>query len=157
MIIPTVFSHVNDPELSQALWRFLCKIEDYSSETACWNWIGAKRWDGYGSFSFRGRKWQAHNWAYWLKYGYLTAELQRDHLCKNKGCANPLHLEEVDQPTNALRGELYNRNKTHCKRGHAYDEANTCYSMEYGKMRRHCRACDRARWRAKQARLKISS
>lgn len=146
MDIPDVFKRVNDPELLMYLERFLAKIEDYSDANRCWNWTGAKNPKGYGWFKFRGKGWCSHNWAYWLAYGNLTPNLQRDHLCRNPSCANPLDLEEVDRPTNILRGEIFNRSKTHCKRGHEFTEENTRYLISAGRaLARNCRKCQALR------------
>jgi hypothetical protein len=140
-----MFEHVSDTELRTCLRKFLDRIENYSSEDDCWIWKAARNWQGYGYFRFGGRMWAAHRWSYWLKYGSLTPSLELDHLCKNKSCVNPLHLEEVDKPTNALRGDLFNRNKTHCKRGHEFTEANTYYYQKGAGSMRTCKACIKLR------------
>ena len=145
--IGALFEHINDTELHNCLKRFLDKIDDYSSENSCWNWLAYKDWQGYGTFSFRGVKWYAHRWAYWLQYTTLTDGLELDHLCGNKSCVNPLHLSEVKHATNIWRGEIYNRNKTYCSNGHAYTEDNTYHFDKFGKGKeRVCKACRHDRY-----------
>ena len=81
--------------------------------------------------------------------------LEIDHLCRRRGCAQPLHLEPVTGLENMRRGIVgrVNRAKTHCPQGHPYDEANTHQSRSG---RRNCRACARDRaTRARERRLSV--
>ena len=74
-----------------------------------------------------------------------------DHLCRNRACFNPLHLEVVTLRENILRGESLaaaNAKKTRCPRGHAYDATNTYTSP---RRLRHCRRCACLRARARRA------
>jgi hypothetical protein len=80
----------------------------------------------------------AHRMAYELARDPIPAGLVIDHLCRNKRCVNPSHLEAVEQRVNLLRGET-NSAKTHCINGHEFTPDNTY--MWQGK--RSCRACRR--------------
>ncbi len=68
--------------------------------------------------------------------------MQLDHLCRNRQCVNPEHLEEVTASENTRRQDHAGRRKTECPRGHPYDDGNTRINSQ-GK--RVCRACDKAR------------
>lgn len=117
-------------------------------EGRCWAWTGNLR-SGYGSIQAAGsrRKIQAHRLSYELHGGTLVPGLDIDHLCRNRECVNPAHLELVTTRVNVLRGEgpaAKNARKTHCKYGHPFDAENTRYTRD-GK--RQCRTCVRARTR----------
>lgn len=117
--------------------RFWSKVKKTDS---CWNWIGYIHSDGYGGFWINGKTKQAHRIAYELIKGKIPNGLQLDHLCRNRKCVNPDHLEPVTARENILRGEgqaFVNSNKTHCKRGHKFTKNNTY--QRNGK--RHCRTC----------------
>lgn len=99
----------------------------------CWEWIGAKS-DGYGHFVADGRcTFQAHRFSYELFIGHVPEGLILDHLCRNRACVRPDHLEPVTQYTNKLRG--YRPTKPTCDRGHLYS-----YRSSRGK--RVCRECN---------------
>lgn len=111
----------------------------------CWLWTGCKTGAGYGQLTHRGQSGlRAHRVTYEALVGPIPAGLVLDHLCRNRACVNPYHLEPVPQRVNVLRGEssaARNARKTHCPRGHEYDNSNT--RIYAG--RRYCRACAKAR------------
>jgi len=109
----------------------------------CWLWEGAKNSWGYGQFYPNGRKSQvrAHRFAFEETKGKIPNEMVLDHLCKNKACINPSHLEIVTSRENTLRGEsplAKFARQTHCLRGHILDEKNTYYPTPF---KRYCRKC----------------
>lgn len=86
---------------------------------------------------------RAHRVSYETFVGPIPAGLTLDHLCRNTLCINPAHLEPVTIKENVLRGDgptARNARKTHCDRGHAFDETNTGPNANGG---RSCRACKR--------------
>jgi hypothetical protein len=71
----------------------------------CWNWTGATR-NGYGAFGVDGRVEYVHRWVYEDMVGPLPDGLVIDHLCINRLCANPYHLDVVTRAVNNARGGL---------------------------------------------------
>lgn len=72
-------------------------------ETPCWRWLGALDPDGYGQVSVRGKTRQAHFASYENERGRVPEGLELDHLCRNRACVNPEHLEEVTHEVNVRR------------------------------------------------------
>lgn len=127
--------------------RFWARVQ--SQPNGCWRWTGAIRHPkkGYGTFSWNGKNVSAHRASFELFKGPIPDGLQIDHLCRNGWCVNPAHLEAVTARVNIYRSEgsgPKNAAKTHCVRGHPYDEANT----RYYDGSRYCRTCHRDRVRA---------
>lgn len=85
----------------------------------------------------------------------IPKNIQVDHLCKNRACSNPDHLEQVTGKENTLRGmgpTAQNARKNICKNGHTLDEYNTYIRPDDGA--RECRVCAREMRRAHRAREK---
>lgn len=112
----------------------------------CWDFDGCRLACGYGRASWNGRLWLTHRLVYTLLIGEIPAGLELDHLCKNKPCCNPEHLEPVNRSENIRRGPqggitaARERAKTACPAGHPYDEANTYWTL---RGHRQCRLCKR--------------
>ncbi len=126
--------------------RFWTKVE--FTET-CWLWTSTRD-QGYGKFYDGSRDVRAHRWAYEFCVGPIPDGLTIDHLCRVRCCVLPDHLEVVTGRINTLRGfgpPALNALKTHCLRGHPYDEANTYVFPGTGW--RRCRTCFREEWAAR--------
>ena len=125
--------------------RFWAKVSGGDVE-GCWNWVASIADTGYGQFADRGVRHYAHRFAYQQMVGEIPEGLVLDHLCRNRACVNPWHLDPVTQKINVARS--YGA-RTHCPQGHPYDEANT-YVTTRGV--RQCRECKRIRDRSRSHR-----
>jgi hypothetical protein len=141
------------------LWtRFITKVDVYDA-LGCWPWKAAIGPAGYGVIGLGTREEGvegAHRVAYRLCIGEIPDKLVIDHLCRNRRCVNPSHLELVTQTENKLRGIgacAVNAVKTHCKNGHAFSLENTVLE----KKGRKCRTCRAAVNRATNERRRAEN
>lgn len=123
-------------------WGKVEKLDDH------WLWTGALDSQGYGNFTVsKGKTGKAHRFSFFLKYGWILSHpYQIDHKCKVRNCVNPEHLRLLPGWKNnelSTSPSAINKKKTHCKRGHKYDERNTIKE----KNRRRCRICEIERGR----------
>jgi hypothetical protein len=144
-------------EISEAfVSRFMAKVSKVAS--GCWLWIAyVDKATGYGRNRAVHDTYKvdsAHRVA-WIINTREPVPVDKHvlHTCDVKTCVNPNHLylgTRKDNAQDAVRRGQYVRHnalKTHCARGHAFDDANT-YTYSYsrgGKPRAHreCKMCNR--------------
>lgn len=115
---------------------------------ACWIFTGAIATSGYGRIGLGKATLQAHRAAYELFVGPIPDGKHIDHLCRNRLCCNPEHLEPVSQAENNRRAGAFRRSQqTRCSRGHELTQEN---SMLTTRGTRQCRECHNMRNRARR-------
>lgn len=136
--------------------RIIVSVDEYSG-TPCWIWVGGdvdKRpgKGGYARYKRLGKRRVVHRLMYELLVGEIPEGMCLDHLCRNRSCCNPSHLEAVTAKENIKRGDTgkelarKQRAKTHCPHGHEYTPDNTYYVMPHkGRACITCRQLRRAK------------
>lgn len=128
-------------------------IKRIKKTSTCWLWTGQKNNTGYGVFGWydselkKTKSNSAHRVIYELLVAEIPLGLDLDHLCKNRLCVNPEHLEPVTRHENLMRSETnivtINKNKIKCLNGHAFTKENT-----YERKDRTTRECKKCRYNA---------
>jgi hypothetical protein len=124
--------------------RFAEKVD---RSDGCWQWTGSRLNSGYGSFFHDGSGRPAHRVAYEIYVGSIPDGLTIDHLCRNKLCVRPDHLEPVSLSTNVRR---VHGSETHCRRGHPRTPENACTRKDEIYSCRLCQRIARQAWEARQ-------
>lgn len=116
--------------------RLLSKIETCEDLAACWKWRGSVSELGYGAFWFDGAMRPAHRVTYELLIGPVPDGLELDHLCRNRGCVNPSHVEPVTHQENCARKPAWPA----CKWGHERVIGQPCRTCKREEGERYRRA-----------------
>lgn len=135
-----------DKELYQmkAEKRFFDKVT-FKKDSDCWFWKAAIDSTGYGRFQVGKKFDSAHRFAYELFKGHIQSGLHSDHLCRNRQCVNPGHIEIVTPRENVLRGTsplAFYAKQIFCKRGHILSKENIYVRKDN---RRNCIICNKTR------------
>lgn len=120
----------------------------------CWTWTGNTHASGYPKIKVDGRQTQAHRASYVAHVGPIPAGLQLDHLCRNRSCVNPAHLEAVTARENTMRADgptAVNARRMCCIHGHPLSGDNLIVRFVSGRRRRDCQICRKANNRKKPA------
>lgn len=139
---------------AEKFWMF---VDKSNGPNACWPWRRPLKPNGYGQFKLEGLNWGSHRLAWVLTNGEVPDGLVIDHLCRNRGCCNPAHMEPVTNAENVLRGigvTAQNAAMTHCAQGHPLTGDNM--RRVGAKKQRSCVTCVRARARAAKAARKVA-
>ena len=156
-----LFKRHGDPEHTRPsheaiFWSRIRPAQMAAGFTPCWLWNTATV-GTYGRIWLTSHTTGAHRFAYTQFRGPIPEGYQADHLCNQRSCVNPWHLEAVTPQMNTLRNtgpSAANATKTHCMWGHPLDEANT-YITKKGQ--RHCRKCGLRRQEDHAKRLRLRS
>ncbi len=140
--------------------RFWAKAQP-EPNTGCWLWLGNIQPNGYSYISSNNGRTNriAHRVAYELLVGPIPEHLEIDHLCRNRECVNPQHLEAVTHSVNQKRSPVVRlrlqkmaaaaldmritnlRASSTCRRGHLWNRENTYYYPNSPRGQRGCRIC----------------
>ena len=141
------FTSQNLPKLTTLKERFFSKVDKQPGEDGCWVWTADLDVGGYGRFW-----WDAdvgvvatHIVCWTLLKGRIPPDAVLDHLCKNRACCRPEHLQPITQRENTMRGAgitAQNARLQSCRKGHPFTPENTYRPP--GTNSRQCRECMRA-------------
>ena len=119
--------------------RLIMKGSTINPETGCWDWSSVTPRLGYGRVGWNGGSMLSHRLAIQAFGGSLVDGLEVDHLCRNRACCNPEHVEQVTHAENIRRGDggKHIAARTCCPRGHPYERLRSRGSRE-------CSRCSKA-------------
>lgn len=134
-------------------WARMVNSTNFNGPNGCWEWTKTLNDEGYGIYAHTemGNVF-AHRLALHVAGRPVPVDLTVDHLCFNRKCVNPGHLDIVPMAVNILRGMTAggrNARKTHCKHGHEFTPENTYIGKSRSKIgttTRTCKTCTRNRY-----------
>jgi len=124
--------------------HFWSRVQIPASVFSCWEWQKTITPKGYGQYRLNEKRVFAHRFAYELSFGSIPDDLELDHLCRNRSCVNPLHLEAVSQYENGVTRSIRfaGEHRELCPKGHKLTQKNT-YKSKTGFL--VCKECIRQR------------
>jgi hypothetical protein len=132
----------------------ITNVDGVTVKGPCWIWHGYRDKDsGYGRVTVNKKLWHLHRFTYELFVGPIPPGLHIDHLCRQRACCAPHHLEPVTCATNVKRG--MRASQTHCKNGHPLSGDNMYLGPGSKPAYKHrtcrtCRAVYMAEWKARR-------
>lgn len=133
--------------IDDRLWE---NVDKTSNPKGCWEWRGFTAPSGYGHIHWKTRPHRVHRVSWELLRGLIPDGMYMDHLCRNKICVNPEHLEIVTPRENVIRGispAALRSKQAHCIRGHLLAGENLYLKKGVHGIERQCRECGRERCR----------
>lgn len=118
---------------------------DCGTDDECWQWLGVKSQLGYGVVRIKNSNYMAHRVGYELECGEIPIGYDIHHKCENPSCINPYHLIAITHQEHMNKYTpksciTFQKQKTHCSRGHEFTVENI-YITPQGY--RNCRLCHR--------------
>jgi len=136
--------------------KLLKLLERTVEDDECWVWQGRTDRHGYGNCGVASYGTTLVHRAVYLLMGFTIPDgTELDHICRNRTCCNPMHLEPVTHRVNTLRGQSFaavNAALTHCAYGHEFTPENTRIYHYPTYTKRICRICDARRQREMRTR-----
>lgn len=140
------------PPMTDAQYLHRLRSKCVIDARGCWLFQGFKHPNGYGAMSYRGKEMRTHRLAYLVGRGPIPEGHDVCHVCDVRHCCNPDHLwtgpRQLNNRDTTDKSRNKNQLKTHCPRGHAYEEHGRRNGSGY-KGWRNCLICNRARLRIK--------